>query len=96
MLKELKSAKSSLLPADGQIRHDLAGRELALALGLFGVGILATGHLTNLHTALRPTKGDAGSGWGGSYWGCGGGCGGGGGGGGCGGGGCGGCGGCGG
>jgi uncharacterized protein (TIGR04222 family) len=95
VLKDFKSAKASLLPADGQVvRHDLAGRELALALGLFGVGILATGPLTNLHTALRPTKGDAGSGWGGSSWSCGGGCGGGGGGGGCGGGGCGGCGGC--
>lgn len=65
----------------------LAPPELAMAIGLFGVGMLATGPLAEAHAMLR--RASAGGGLS-----CGGGCGGGGGGGGGCGGGCGGCGGC--
>ena len=70
---------------------DLAGDDLALAVGLFGMGVLAGGALAKLQTALKPPHTPVSSGGCGSS-GCGGGGGGacGGGGGGCGGG-CGGC-----
>ena len=61
----------------------LGGADVPMAVGLFGVGILATGPLADISTTLRPPNSGGGSGCGGSS-GCGSG-------GGCGGGGCGGC-----
>jgi hypothetical protein len=61
------------------------GRLTALAIGLFGIGILAAGPLAEVHAMLPRATGKGGCST--STGGCGGGCGGGG----CGGGGCGGC-----
>jgi hypothetical protein len=72
----------------------LSHTDLALAIGLFGAGMLAIGPLANVHAMLPRASGGGGcaAGGGGCSSGGGGGCGGGGGGGGgCGGGGCGGC-----
>jgi uncharacterized protein (TIGR04222 family) len=89
VLTRLKQENAALEHTARRKPSELAGDDLALAMGLFGIGILAYGPLAPLGTALRPPAGTGGCGAGG---GCGGGCGGGGGGGGgCGGGGCGGC-----
>jgi uncharacterized protein (TIGR04222 family) len=81
VLKELQQEHAALAHA---ARHpdNLAEQDLALALGLFGLGVLSEGPLADLQKALTPPPGAGGDGGG-----CGGGCGGGG----CGGGGCGGC-----
>jgi uncharacterized protein (TIGR04222 family) len=82
-LRQLKEANAALEYAAGRRLSGLNDNDLVLALGLFGLGILAGGPLSGLQAALKPPP-PVGSG-GGS------GCGGGGCGGGCGGGGCGGC-----
>jgi uncharacterized protein (TIGR04222 family) len=83
VLAQMRKDNAALQTAAGRNAKQLAAPDLTLALGLFGMAILASGPLADLHTALRPPAGSSG---------CGSGCGGGGcGGGGCGGGGCGGC-----
>ena len=84
----LKEANAAMETSAQRRPEALAGDDLVLALGLFGMGVLAGGPLADLQAALRPKPGAAS--WGGT---CGSGssCGGGGCGGGCGGGGCGGC-----
>jgi uncharacterized protein (TIGR04222 family) len=89
-LKQLREKHAALHYAAKARPQALAGIDLPLALGLFGLGVLAGGPLDELRTALRPPAGS--SGCGGGCGSSGGGCGGGGGGGcGGGGGGCGGC-----
>lgn len=93
-LERLREANAALEYSGSRHADDLAGDDLVLALGLFGMGALAGGPLAELRTALKPPP-KAGGGGGGCGSGCGGGGGGGGCGSGCGGGGCGGgCGGC--
>jgi uncharacterized protein (TIGR04222 family) len=82
-LRKLQARHAALRTSAKSAPGAVTGADLSLAVGLFGVGILAGGPLGSLHRALTPPMGSSG--------GCGGGCGGGG----CGGGGCGGgCGGC--
>ena len=92
VLASLKRENSALRYQAHSRLDDLAGDDVVLALGLFGLGLLSSSRIADLRTALRPlsprsTIGGS-SGWGGCGSGCGGagGCGGG-----CGGGGCGGC-----
>jgi uncharacterized protein (TIGR04222 family) len=82
VLAQLKREHAALRETAGARRGDLPSADLSLAVGLFGLGLLAKGPLTGLQTLLRPPSPPAGGGDG-----VGGGCGGGG----CGGGGCGGC-----
>jgi uncharacterized protein (TIGR04222 family) len=89
VLARLKADHAALQTSAASQPGGLTGADLPLAVGLFGVGILAMGPLARLHKMLTPPPGAGG----GDASGCGGGDGGGGGGGGCGGGG-GGCGGC--
>jgi uncharacterized protein (TIGR04222 family) len=84
-LARLRDQNAALRSVARSEPERLAQDDLVLALGLFGLGIFATGPVADLRTALRPPPGAGSSGCGG------GGCGGGGCGGGCGGGGCGGC-----
>jgi uncharacterized protein (TIGR04222 family) len=95
VLAQLQSEHVALRETARTRPGDLPSADLSLAVGLFGLGLLATGPLSPLHTLLRPPGSTGGGGGGGcGSGGCGGGgggCGGGGGGGGCGGGGCGGC-----
>jgi uncharacterized protein (TIGR04222 family) len=86
VLEQLKAERAALQTTARARPDALSGNDLVLALGLFGLGVLATGMLADLRTALRPANASGGC----STGGCGSGCGGGGGGG-CGGGGCGGC-----
>jgi uncharacterized protein (TIGR04222 family) len=91
-LAQLKKANSALEYQARSRLDDLSGDDVVMALGLFGMGLLAGSRFADLRTALRPLAPRGSSGWGGGGSGCGSGCGGGGGcGGGCGGGGCGGC-----
>jgi uncharacterized protein (TIGR04222 family) len=92
MLDKLRAKHSSVEELAGDDAATLEPTELALAIGLFGAAMLATGPLSAAY-AMLPQKGNRSGGGGGCSGGCGGGgCGGGGcGGGGCGGGGCGGC-----
>jgi uncharacterized protein (TIGR04222 family) len=83
VLARLKQENAAMEFQAGRRADALAGQDLVLALGLFGMGILAGGPLSRLETALKPPPST--SGWASSCSG-GGGCGGG-----CGGGGCGGC-----
>lgn len=89
-LAELKKSNSALKYQARSRLDDLAGDDVVMALGLFGMGLLAGSRIADLRTALRPLPSRGSSNWCGSA-GCGSGCGGGGCGGGCGGGGCGGC-----
>jgi uncharacterized protein (TIGR04222 family) len=90
-LANVKRQNSALRYQAHSRLDDLAGDDVVIALGLFGLGLLAGSRIADLRAALRPIQPySGGSAWGSS--GCGSGCGGGGGcGGGCGGGGCGGC-----
>jgi uncharacterized protein (TIGR04222 family) len=94
VLDELKRDHAALQATACAKPEALPLNDFALAVGLFGLGILAAGPLANLRKTLTPPGGgnysDTGGGCGGGCGGGGGGCGGGGGGG-CGGGGCGGC-----
>lgn len=83
-LDRLRRNNSPLKSQSGSRIGALSGDEVALAVGLFGFGLLAGGTLSPLNQLLAPESRWGGSDSGGS---CGGGCGGGG----CGGGGCGGC-----
>jgi uncharacterized protein (TIGR04222 family) len=91
VLAELKQRHAALQTTAGSAPGTLHGHDLALAIGLFGMGVLAAGPLAALHRGLTPPAslsggGDVGGGCGGGCGGGGGGgCGGGGGGGGCGG-----------
>ena len=71
LLERMKAEKARLWEDAEASRIELVGPALALALGLFGVGVLEGGPLAGLHTALKPRE-DSGGGGGG----CGGGCGG--------------------
>jgi uncharacterized protein (TIGR04222 family) len=82
-LERWKIKNSALEYAVPRNAHNLTASDLALAVGLFGAGVLSSGPLSDLKTALAPPAGSSACGTGGS---CGSGCGGG-----CGGGGCGGC-----
>jgi uncharacterized protein (TIGR04222 family) len=83
-LEQLKVRNAALEYAVPRNVDNVTANDLALALALFGAGVLVSGPLADLKTALTPPAGS-------SSCGTGGGCGGGGCGGGCGGGGCGGC-----
>jgi uncharacterized protein (TIGR04222 family) len=89
LLDSLKGQLASHSKLDGQAAAALPPAQLAMAIGLFGAGMLAAGPLASVHAMLPRASGGAGCTSGGcSGAGCGGGgCGGGG----CGGGGCGGC-----
>jgi uncharacterized protein (TIGR04222 family) len=87
-LEQLKVRNAALEYAAPRNSAQLTPVDLALAVGLFGAEVLASGPLASLKTALTPPAGSSSCGSGG---GCSSGCGGGGCGGGCGGGGCGGC-----
>jgi uncharacterized protein (TIGR04222 family) len=95
VLARLRQENAALETTARRRPEKLAEPDLSMALGLFGLGVLAGGPLTSLHTAILkapPGKTAMSSGCGGSTCSsCGGGGGGGCGGGGCGGGGCGGC-----
>jgi uncharacterized protein (TIGR04222 family) len=82
-LGQLKEANAALQFQAGRRIENLAGDDLVLALGLFGMAILAGGPMAGLQTALKPPVNSSGCGGGCGSSGCGGG--------GCGGGGCGGC-----
>jgi uncharacterized protein (TIGR04222 family) len=83
VLARLQEQNAALRSAAGSRPEQLAAEDLVLALGLFGMGIIATGPVADVRTAVQPSPGSGGGGW---VTGCGSGCGGG-----CGGGGCGGC-----
>jgi uncharacterized protein (TIGR04222 family) len=87
-LEQLKVRNAALEYAVPRNVAQATAADLALAVALFGTGVLASGPLANLKMALTPPAGS--NSWG-SGGGCSSGCGGGGCGGGCGGGGCGGC-----
>jgi uncharacterized protein (TIGR04222 family) len=89
LLEQLKEEHAALEYTASRQPAGLAGTDLPLAMGLFGMGVLAAGPLADLRTALKPpvTSGGCGGGCASGCGGGGGGCGGGG----CGGGGCGGC-----
>jgi uncharacterized protein (TIGR04222 family) len=88
-LEQFKVRNAALEYAVPRNVAQVTADDLALAVGLFGAGVLASGPLADLKTALTPPAGSSSCG---SGSGCSSGCGGGGGcGGGCGGGGCGGC-----
>jgi uncharacterized protein (TIGR04222 family) len=80
VLALLKDANAALELSGRRRPDDLAGDDLVMALGLFGMDVLAGGPLTELQTALRPPpnfSGDAHCGGGcGGGGGCGSGCGG--------------------
>jgi uncharacterized protein (TIGR04222 family) len=91
-LAQLKKANSALNYQAQSRLDDLAGDDVVMALGLFGMGLLAGSRIADVRTALRPLPPRSTIGGSSGWFGCGSGCGGGGGcGGGCGGGGCGGC-----
>lgn len=81
VLERMKAEKAHLR-ADGEAgRIELVGPALALAFGLFGVGVLEGGPHAELRTALKPQTASGGwgeyvGGCGGGGGGCGGGCGG--------------------
>jgi uncharacterized protein (TIGR04222 family) len=82
VLAQLRERNAALRSTAGSRPEKLAADDVVLALGLFGMGIIATGPVADVGTAVQPAPGvGVGSGSG-----CGTGCGGG-----CGGGGCGGC-----
>jgi uncharacterized protein (TIGR04222 family) len=75
----LSRKNAALKVAVGRRKDGVDPEDVALAIGLFGLGVLATGPFLALHTAMTPppsTGGSCSSGCGGSS--CGGGCGGGG------------------
>lgn len=99
VLEQLKETNAAMEYQAQRRIESIASNDLTLALGLFGMGILAGGPLAQIEAALQPPKNKSGgdqswSDWGGWSWGgsscggssCGSSCGGG-----CGGGGCGGC-----
>ena len=73
MLKHLRLQNAALRLTGSRRAADLAGQDLALAVALFGTGILAGGPLNDLRTALAPPPssggggdsggGDSGGGW---------------------------------
>lgn len=88
VLADLKKQNAALKFAASTEPSTLAGPDMGLAVGLFGIGMLTMGPLSDLRAAIRPPAASGSCGSGSS---CGSGCGSGCGGGGCGGGGCGGC-----
>lgn len=90
LLERLSRKHAALRLTAGSSTHSLLGTDVGTAVGLFGVGVLATGPLSDVAATLRrPDQG--GGGYGSTASSCGSSGGDGGGGGGCGGGGCGGC-----
>jgi uncharacterized protein (TIGR04222 family) len=75
-LAQLKEANAALESQAARRLDQFAGDDLVLALGLFGLGILAGSPLAELHVALQPPPSSGSSSCGSSS--CGGGCGGGG------------------
>lgn len=83
VLARLKDDNAAMEVQIGRRADDLSGDDLMLAVGLFGVGVLSTGPLVDLHSALRKSS-SANSSWAsscsstgcGGGGGCGGGCGG--------------------
>jgi uncharacterized protein (TIGR04222 family) len=76
-LDRLRKSNGALEYSGRRRADDLAGDDLVLAIGLFGMGVLAGGRLAELQTALKPppSSNSCGGGCGSSS--CGGGCGGG-------------------
>lgn len=77
-LVQLRTDNAAMEFQVGRRVEELSGDDLVLALGLFGMGILAGGPMADLQTALKPPSSSSGCGGGCGSSGCGGGCGGGG------------------
>jgi hypothetical protein len=78
-LAKLQQANSGLAYQADRRAHELSGDDLVLALGTYGMSLIATGPLAELPKALQPPSGSSGcggGGCGGGGGGCGGGCGG--------------------
>ena len=76
-LDRLKFRHAALKTAASKAPATLQGTDLSLAVGLFGLGVLAGGPLLPLRKMLTPPRGGGGGGGGDYGGGCGGGCGGG-------------------